>query len=368
MRLILRFERRRREAEGKETEFFLKGRPVDPTKLRRFTQRKGPLELCVLTKEYCGHCQPLPDYITCSTPVDEINTSGLEDELQDILEGNRSGFYSRSNRVVPQATLVVPRSDIWVDPSAAANRFVDKLPKSLLANIASSGGVVPVPHIEVAGGVSLPIYHHGVANSGFNRYSQTPREAGFAESPPLKRRRSASPERAEVFPLSQNPPSQHSGSTLSSSAPSHEFEASPSPQDSLRPSCRTPNTPNRASSPQQDHPNEPPLTFIKAFCEIGQRHEQIHEMISLLRREDDDLSRQAEAFQHQHERHQQSINAMLTFFATVYGRSLRMERSLESSGPATREECHETRTAENLWSDIKQYLRRRLELAAASSS
>lgn len=55
---------------------------------------------------------------------------------------------------------------------------------------------------------------------------------------------------------------------------------------------------------------------------IRQQQQIISQMISRLRREHEQLYGQAANFQDQHTRHENSINAILTFLATVYNRSL----------------------------------------------
>jgi heat shock transcription factor len=65
------------------------------------------------------------------------------------------------------------------------------------------------------------------------------------------------------------------------------------------------------------------LTVVqKQLREIQQQQNNISNMINRLRKEHNDLYQQAVAFQTLHDRHESSINAILTFLATVYNRSL----------------------------------------------
>lgn len=65
------------------------------------------------------------------------------------------------------------------------------------------------------------------------------------------------------------------------------------------------------------------LTVVqKQLRDIQQQQNNISNMISRLRKEHNDLYSQAVAFQTLHDRHESSINAILTFLATVYNRSL----------------------------------------------
>ncbi|OBT80175.1 hypothetical protein VF21_00586 [Pseudogymnoascus sp. 05NY08] len=65
------------------------------------------------------------------------------------------------------------------------------------------------------------------------------------------------------------------------------------------------------------------LTVVqKQLRDIQQQQGNISSMIARLRKEHNDLYSQAVAFQTLHDRHESSINAILTFLATVYNRSL----------------------------------------------
>ncbi|ELR10161.1 stress-responsive transcription factor hsf1 [Pseudogymnoascus destructans] len=65
------------------------------------------------------------------------------------------------------------------------------------------------------------------------------------------------------------------------------------------------------------------LTVVqKQLRDIQQQQGSISSMIARLRKEHNDLYSQAVAFQTLHDRHESSINAILTFLATVYNRSL----------------------------------------------
>ena len=55
---------------------------------------------------------------------------------------------------------------------------------------------------------------------------------------------------------------------------------------------------------------------------IRQQHQAIAGVIQKIRRDHDQIFQQAQAFQDLHSRHENSINAILTFLATVYNRSL----------------------------------------------
>jgi hypothetical protein len=82
---MLWFEKRRKELKGKESMFYVRGRPVDPKKLQRFTQRKGGLEISIDVTEDSGSCKEIkrlsvfiaidpfivPEDIICTTPTTE---------------------------------------------------------------------------------------------------------------------------------------------------------------------------------------------------------------------------------------------------------------------------------------------------------
>jgi heat shock transcription factor, other eukaryote len=69
-------------------------------------------------------------------------------------------------------------------------------------------------------------------------------------------------------------------------------------------------------------PSEQLVSVHRELQTIRQQQTQITQMISRLKREHEQLYGQAANFQDQHSRHENSINAILTFLATVYNRSL----------------------------------------------
>ncbi|KAL4904413.1 hypothetical protein BDW74DRAFT_30520 [Aspergillus multicolor] len=82
---------------------------------------------------------------------------------------------------------------------------------------------------------------------------------------------------------------------------------------------------NRQLSLIAQQPSLPKDQFTSVYRElqaIRQQQQIISTTISKLRREHEQLYAQAANFQEQHTRHENSINAILTFLATVYNRSL----------------------------------------------
>jgi heat shock transcription factor len=78
-----------------------------------------------------------------------------------------------------------------------------------------------------------------------------------------------------------------------------------------------------ALSPGQNFlPKEQLAGVYRELQTIRQQQQIISSTISKLRREHEQLYAQAASFQEQHTRHENSINAILTFLATVYNRSL----------------------------------------------
>jgi heat shock transcription factor, other eukaryote len=69
-------------------------------------------------------------------------------------------------------------------------------------------------------------------------------------------------------------------------------------------------------------PSEQLASVHRELQTIRQQQQQIAAMIQRLKREHEQLYGQAANFQDQHSRHENSINAILTFLATVYNRSL----------------------------------------------
>jgi heat shock transcription factor, other eukaryote len=69
-------------------------------------------------------------------------------------------------------------------------------------------------------------------------------------------------------------------------------------------------------------PSEQLASVHRELQAIRQQQQQIATMIQRLKREHEQLYGQAANFQDQHTRHENSINAILTFLATVYNRSL----------------------------------------------
>ncbi|CEN60677.1 Putative Heat shock transcription factor [Aspergillus calidoustus] len=73
---------------------------------------------------------------------------------------------------------------------------------------------------------------------------------------------------------------------------------------------------------QQPLPKDQFTNVYRELQAIRQQQQVISSTISKLRREHEQLYAQAANFQEQHNRHENSINAILTFLATVYNRSL----------------------------------------------
>ncbi|KAL5340657.1 hypothetical protein BJX70DRAFT_407002 [Aspergillus crustosus] len=73
---------------------------------------------------------------------------------------------------------------------------------------------------------------------------------------------------------------------------------------------------------QQPLPKDQFANVYRELQAIRQQQQIISSTISKLRREHEQLYAQAANFQEQHNRHENSINAILTFLATVYNRSL----------------------------------------------
>lgn len=97
-----------------------------------------------------------------------------------------------------------------------------------------------------------------------------------------------------------------------------EYAEEPQPVDNRirpRPQLTIGNTDSNLS-PEQFQSIQRELQTIK------QQQAQIQRMMGALRREHEELYGQANNFQDQHSRHENSINAILTFLATVYNRSL----------------------------------------------
>ena len=69
--------------------------------------------------------------------------------------------------------------------------------------------------------------------------------------------------------------------------------------------------------PQQDF-----LSLQRELQEVRQNQEHIKSLLARVRSDHEQLYSQAVAFQNLHDRHESSINAILTFLATVYNRSL----------------------------------------------
>jgi heat shock transcription factor len=92
-----------------------------------------------------------------------------------------------------------------------------------------------------------------------------------------------------------------------------------------------------AISTRQEFPPPDQLSGVyRELQTIRQQQQIISTTISKLRREHEQLYAQAANFQEQHNRHENSINAILTFLATVYNRSLQgndSQQNIASSFP-----------------------------------
>jgi hypothetical protein len=93
MKVMLRVQLQRRNQEGKETAFYLHGRPVAHQKLERYLRRKSLTEADIMSyNSRESHllsksplpdllltlCTALPSYITCHTPTYEMGPQAGE--------------------------------------------------------------------------------------------------------------------------------------------------------------------------------------------------------------------------------------------------------------------------------------------------
>jgi len=94
--------------------------------------------------------------------------------------------------------------------------------------------------------------------------------------------------------------------------------------EEIRPAPQSRNPPHQLAIGQGDAslPSEQLNSVHRELQIIRQQQSQITAMIQRLKREHEQLYGQAANFQDQHSRHENSINAILTFLATVYNRSL----------------------------------------------
>lgn len=111
--------------------------------------------------------------------------------------------------------------------------------------------------------------------------------------------------------LIQKPKNQTNRKRGKSEEPEDEdFEETPRPQLTIGPQPSTALTSEQFQTVQRE------LSMIK------RQQSQITHMLGQLKREHDALINQANDYQDKHSRHEQSINAILTFLATLYHRSL----------------------------------------------
>ncbi|RMZ83909.1 hypothetical protein DV737_g1462, partial [Chaetothyriales sp. CBS 132003] len=97
--------------------------------------------------------------------------------------------------------------------------------------------------------------------------------------------------------------------------------------NSMRASERKNKSPSEYSNPyfRRGHPDllqEQFKSIQRELAAIRLQQAQISRMMAALKREHEQLYGQAATFQDQHNRHENSINAILTFLATVYNRSI----------------------------------------------
>ena len=85
---------------------------------------------------------------------------------------------------------------------------------------------------------------------------------------------------------------------------------------------RTPKPPLMISQGENSLAQEELAALHQELRTIRQQHQAIAGVIQKIRLDHDQIFQQAQAFQDLHSRHENSINAILTFLATVYNRSL----------------------------------------------
>ena len=87
-------------------------------------------------------------------------------------------------------------------------------------------------------------------------------------------------------------------------------------------SAKAPRSPLMISHADNHFAQEELTALHQELRTIRQQHQAIAGVIQKIRRDHDQMFHQAQAFQDLHTRHENSINAILTFLATVYNRSL----------------------------------------------
>ncbi|KAI8625490.1 hypothetical protein F5Y19DRAFT_266572 [Xylariaceae sp. FL1651] len=94
--------------------------------------------------------------------------------------------------------------------------------------------------------------------------------------------------------------------------------------DIVTPPFNQPNVPNRALPPPETGPlQKKELAVVRdQMAALQQRQKQISDAITRLRQEHNQLFQQALMFQNMHDRHENSINAILNFLANVFRKSL----------------------------------------------
>ncbi|KAI1347222.1 hypothetical protein F5Y01DRAFT_249215 [Xylaria sp. FL0043] len=95
-------------------------------------------------------------------------------------------------------------------------------------------------------------------------------------------------------------------------------------EDPVSQSFNQPNVPNRALPPPETGPlQKKELALVRdQMAALQQRQKQISDAITRLRQEHNQLYQQAMMFQNMHNRHENSINAILNFLANVFRKSL----------------------------------------------
>ncbi|PSS18495.1 hypothetical protein M430DRAFT_276007 [Amorphotheca resinae ATCC 22711] len=105
MKAMLRLQVQRKNEQGKQSIFYIHGRPVENKKLERYVRRKGLSEADIMAWN-----APVPPYITCQTPppgtagAQTAGSQGAGSQMGESSQSGAAGQYNTSFSSYPSST------------------------------------------------------------------------------------------------------------------------------------------------------------------------------------------------------------------------------------------------------------------------
>lgn len=304
MRIILQYKQARNDHYGKDSIFYVRGRLVDYKKIQRFIQRKGSPSLSDLPD---SSLPSLPEDIICQTPTDETPPSFMKIDVQDLTtiighESSQEGPEDSNSLIASKSSTNLTKQGESIEVDHA---FLTDFWDSYWPNHTAGRDIQDFRFLDLPVQIPEPsdIFRLGGLQ---NRIS--PRDAGqvvgeSVEVPPNKRRRvnTGQVNGEPVFPVTTS--REDLSSTGQSGSTRNATTTEPITQNDLG-------------------------AVLSELQAIRGQQDTLSSILTSLGQKDRDLKKAAEILDMQHTRHENSVNAIVLFLASVFRRSLESDEGM----------------------------------------